>query len=378
VNKKVLAMVLVGGRGTRLHPITKRKAKPAVTFGGKYKLIDFVLSNLTNAAISTVGVITQYEPHSLMDYIEHGSSWDLDILSGGIRFLTPYTSYEGDRWQKGTAHAIRQHLRFIDQHDPEYVLVLSGDHVYKMDYNAMIDAHEKSGADFTIATFTPHDTLSRYGVLQVDDAHRVANFEEKPENPKGDSASMGVYVFNKNVLKEILSGELFDDFDFGHDIIPKALEEGYKIGAYHFAGYFRDVGTVESLFDANMDLLDHPEQLSLNDTKTLPVYTRSSDLPPHHIMDEGSVTNALIGDGCMVMGTVKHSILSQNIVVKNKSDIRDSLLFDNVTIGEEATLRNVIVLEGTVVLPKTKLDFDEVTVIDNEALWKLGDGQDEQ
>jgi len=378
VNKNVLAMVLVGGRGTRLHPITKRKAKPAVTFGGKYKLIDFVLSNLTNAAIHTVGVITQYEPHSLMDYIEHGSSWDLDILSGGIRFLTPYTSYEGDRWQKGTAHAIRQHLRFIDQHDPEYVLILSGDHVYKMDYNFLIDHHEKSGADFTIAAFTPHDSLSRYGVLEVDAADRVIRFEEKPDNPKGDYASMGIYVFNRDALKNILSGELFEEFDFGHDIIPKALLEGYTISAYHFQGYFRDVGTVKSLYEANMDLLDHPEYLALNDGKSLPVYTRSSDLPPHHIMEVDMVKNSLIGDGCMIMGKVDHSVLSQNIVVKNGAEVSDSLLFDNVTVGENARLQNVVVMEGTVVLPKTQLVFDEVTVIDNEALWKLGGGQDEQ
>ncbi len=378
MNKNVLAMVLVGGRGTRLHPITKRKAKPAVTFGGKYKLIDFVLSNLTNAAIHTVGVITQYEPHSLMDYIEHGSSWDLDILSGGIRFLTPYTSYEGDRWQKGTAHAIRQHLRFIDQHDPEYVLILSGDHVYKMDYNFLIDHHEKSGADFTIAAFTPHDSLSRYGVLEVDAADRVIRFEEKPDNPKGDYASMGIYVFNRDALKNILSGELFEEFDFGHDIIPKALLEGYTISAYHFQGYFRDVGTVKSLYEANMDLLDHPEYLALNDGKSLPVYTRSSDLPPHHIMEVDMVKNSLIGDGCMIMGKVDHSVLSQNIVVKNGAEVSDSLLFDNVTVGENARLQNVVVMEGTVVLPKTQLVFDEVTVIDNEALWKLGGGQDEQ
>ncbi len=369
---KAIAMVLVGGRGTRLQPITRRMAKPAVSFGGKYKLIDFVLSNLTNAAIDTVGVITQYEPHSLMDYIEHGSTWDLDLPDGGIHFLTPYTSYEGDVWQKGTAHAIRQHMRFIRSHDPEYVLILSGDHIYKMDYNHLIDVHAESGADFTISAFSPHDSLSRYGVLNVDDDNRVRDFEEKPKKPEGHYASMGVYVFNTEALKRILTDSLEEGFDFGKDIIPRALDEGYTINAYHFDGYFRDVGTIESLFEANMDLIDHPELLKLHDYKELPVYTRSSDLPPHHITTKEPLADVLIGDGCLVSGKIRRSILSNGVVVKDGAHVENSVLFQGATIGEGAVLKNAMILEDTLVMPGTELVYDEVEVIDNDRLWKLG------
>lgn len=373
---KAIAMVLVGGRGTRLHPITKRKAKPSVTFGGKYRLVDFVLSNLTNALLTTVGVVTQYEPYSLMNYIQHGATWDLDIPDGGIHFLTPYTSYEGDRWQKGTAHAVRQHQYFIDHYSPKYVLVLSGDHVYKMDYNKLIEAHEQSEAAVTLALFKPESDVSRFGVVEIDDDGCVRGFEEKPAQPKSDYASMGVYIFNRDALKNILNDERREAFDFGKDVIPKALDEGYLINSYIFEGYFRDVGTIKSLYRANMDLLDQPELLKLNDYKHLPLFTRSSDMPPHHIMRHDRVVNSYISDGCLVSGSVVHSILSNGVAIKEDAHVEDSIIHKNAVVGENARIRNAIILEDTIILPNTALEFDDVTVIDNETLWALGGGDD--
>jgi glucose-1-phosphate adenylyltransferase len=370
---RAVAMVLVGGRGSRLYPITKRKAKPAVSFGGKFKLVDFVLSNLTNAHFTAVGLVTQYEPYSLMNYIQHGATWDLDLPDGGIHFLTPYTSYEGERWQKGTAHAVRQHQYFIDHYNPEYVLILSGDHIYKMDYNELIDAHEASKADLTLGVFTPNDSLERYGVVNSDDQGKVTEFEEKPSVAKDNVyASMGVYVFNKDCLKTILNEASEEEFDFGKDVIPNALKARYDVRTYHFKGYFRDVGTIENLYQTNMDLLDHPEYLKLNDYKSLPLFTRSSDMPPHHVMRHDLIEQSLISDGCLVSGTIKHSILSNGVTIKEDAHVENSLVFSNAVVGEHSILKNAIVLEDTIILPNTELIFDEVTVIDNETLWALG------
>ncbi len=372
---ETIAMVLVGGKGSRLRPITERKAKPAVTFAGKYRLVDFVLSNLANTMINTVGIITQYEPHSLMDYIGLGSSWDLDVAEGGVHFLTPYTDIDGEKWQKGTAHAIRQHLHFVRTHDPAYVLVLSGDHIYKMDYRDLIKTHEKKGADFTIGIFTPHDSLSRYGVLTLDKEGFVEGFEEKPDEPRGDYASMGIYLFNRDTLEKILANGLEEGFDFGRDIIPKAIAEKYTIGAHEFQGYFRDVGTIESLYEANMDLIDHPERLMLNDYKNLPVFTRSSNLSPHHVIKKHGIADALISDGCMIEGKIRRSVLSGSVIVKSGASVEGSLLFAGVVVGEGAKVKNAIVLEETVILPDTELVFETPTVIDNERLWDLGGGR---
>jgi len=368
----VLAMVLVGGRGSRLNPITKRIAKPAVPFGGKYKLIDFVLSNLSNSFIRNIGIITQYQPHSLMQYIAHGSSWDLDVTEGGVQFLTPYTSYEGDEWQKGTAHAIKQHYHFIKQHDPDYVLILAGDHVYKMDYNQMLKTHQENNADITISAFRPQDDPSRYGILHCDNDNRVTAFYEKPEKPDSHLASMGIYIFNRKALENILSGHMEASFDFGADIIPQALKENYTVHAHIFNGYFRDVGTVKSLFAANMDLIDHPQYLRLNDYVELPLYTRSADYPPHHIIREETIEDSLISDGCLIEGHLKRCILSHNVTVKFGAALENTLLYPGVSVGENSVLKNVIVLDGTVILPNTRIVYDVPTVIDNESLWALG------
>ncbi len=375
MNVNVVAMLLVGGRGERLYPITKHKAKPAVCFGGKYKLIDFVLSNIANAGISTVGIITQYQPHELMAYIEHGASWDLDITDGGVQFLTPYTDDKGDNWQKGTAHAIKQHMHYVRQKDADIVLILSGDHVYKMDYEALIQEHINSEADMTIGAFEPHDDLSRYGIINTEN-NRVTGFEEKPENPNGTLASMGIYVFNKQTLETILADGLDAGFDFGKDIIPKALSEGYHLNSYHFDGYFRDVGTIESLFQANMDLIDHPEFLKLTDYKRLPLYTKSSHFPPHHIDLNVTLKDALISDGCLVAGHVTRSIISPDVTIGFESHIEDSLIYAHVRIGEHCHIKNAIILENTVIMKNTHIVFDHPTVIDNDRLWALGDEND--
>lgn len=369
-------MVLVGGRGTRLGKITKLTAKPAVSFGGKYKLIDFVLSNLSNSAINTLGIITQYEPYELLSYIEHGSTWDLDVNEAGVSFLTPYTSSSGELWQKGTAHSVFQHFRFIDQYDPDYVLILSGDHVYKMDYNKLINEHKLNNADITISTFEVNDDPKRYGILELNSEDLVVDFEEKPNNPKSNLASMGVYVFNREVLRNLLKDGDKSDFDFGHDIIPKAIRSNFKIYGYRFKGYFRDVGTIKSLYQANMDLLDHPYYLKVYDYNDFPILTKSSNLPPHHIIDSKKVVNSLISDGCLIRGEINHSILSSGILVNKGAVIKDSIIHSNVKIGANSVIEKAIVVENSVILANTILKFDEVTVVDNDYLWKMGESDE--
>ena len=370
---KTLAMVLVGGRGTRLERITLHTAKPAVSFGGKYKLIDFVLSNLTNSGIRKVGIITQYEPYELMNYIEHGSTWDLDVNDGGISFLTPYTNKDGDKWQKGTAHAIMQHFRYIEQNQPEDVLILGGDHIYKMDYSTMIEYHKSKDADLTIATFTPNDDLSRFGIVNAGEDDFVTSFEEKPKHPTSTTASMGIYIFKTDMLKKLLLTNADYNFDFGKDIIPLALQKEMRVLRYQFEGYFRDVGTVESLYDEHMNLLDNPQFLKIHDYKNMPIFTKSSNLPPHHIAIRTHVRNSMISDGCLIYGEVRHSILSSKVVVKKGAKIEDCIVFSDVKIGENAVVKNAIIMDDSVILADTQLIFDKVTVIDNDYLWKLGE-----
>jgi len=376
MKKRVVAMVLVGGRGSRLGRITKTTAKPAVTFGGKYKLIDFTLSNLSNSAINSIGIITQYEPYELLSYIEHGSTWDLDINEAGISFLTPYTSAEGELWQKGTAHSVSQHFRFIDQYDPKYVLILSGDHVYKMDYRKLINEHEKNNADVTISTFEVDDNPSRYGILSLDEFDVVQSFEEKPTNPKSNLASMGVYVFNREVLRNLLKKGDKSNVDFGHDIIPFALKSDFKVYGYRFKGYFQDVGTIDSLYKTNMDILDNPHFLKVYDYSDFPILTKSSNLPPHHIVDSKKISNCLISDGCLIYGEIEHSILSSGVLVNRGCTIKDSIIHSNVKIGANSIIENAIIVENSVILANSILKFDEITIVDNEYLWRMGDNNE--
>ena len=366
-------MVLVGGRGTRLGNITKHTAKPAVSFGAKYRLIDFVLSNITNSGIDTVGLITQYEPHDLMQYIQHGATWDLDVNDGGVSFLTPYTSFEGDAWQKGTAHAIMQHFRFIDQYHPEHVVILSGDHIYKMNYQNMIKEHIKNKADITIATFKVNKDASRFGILELDKNDKVISFEEKPEEPKSKLASMGVYVFKREVLKSLLIHADDGLFDFGKDIKPFAINRQLGIFGHRVEGYFRDVGTVEALFEANIDLIDNPQQLKLHEYVDFPVYTKSSNLPPHHIMHDSIVRYSLIADGCLISGNLDHCVISSGSVVKSDCYIKNTIIYSDVIINRGCVIENAIIMDGTVIQENSELKFDTVTIVNNELLWKLGD-----
>lgn len=363
--KRLVAMALVGGRGSRLGDITKHTAKPAVSFGGKYRLIDFVLSNLVHSNIDTVGLLTQYEPHQLMKYIGNGSTWDLDVNDGGITFLTPYTSKSGENWQKGTAHAIKQHLHFIDQYQASHVLILSGDHIYKMDYSALFETHIEKDADITIGAFKVKKDASRYGILEVGNDCRVLSFEEKPENPKTKNASMGVYIFKTQILKELVdhSDQLLD---FGKDVIPFALSKNYKVYGHRFKGYFKDVGTIKTLFEANMELIDNPQFLKLHEYKDFPIYTKSSNLPPHHITKSASVSKSLISDGCLIEGNLSHAILSSRCFIGKNTSIQDSILYENVRVMDHVTLRNCIVLENTEISAGSTYDFDEITVIDQD------------
>lgn len=373
MKKKVIAMVLVGGRGSRLKSITKHTAKPAVSFGGKYRLIDFVLSNVTNSHIDTVGLITQYEPHDLMQYISHGQTWDLDINDGGVAFLTPYSDINGDLWQKGTAHAIQQHIKYIDQYNPEHVLILSGDHIYKMNYDNLVNEHIKKGGDITISTFQVEKDPSRFGILELNEKNRVIGFEEKPKHPKSDLASMGVYVFKTSVLKELVSKTDDGLFDFGKDIIPFALSKELNVFGYRFNGYFKDVGTVNSLFETNMDLIDNPQYLKLHEYKDFPIYTKSGNLPPHHITLMADVKHSMISDGCLISGKLDHVIVSSGTVIKEGCDIKNSIIFHNATINSDCIIENAIITENTVIPENTELIFHEVTVVDNNLLWKLGE-----
>lgn len=368
MKKRVIAMVLVGGRGTRLGAITKDIAKPAVPFGAKYKLIDFVLSNLTNSNITTCGIVTQYEPLELMSYIGHGSTWDLDVNEGGISFLTPYASVEGHFWQKGTAHAIFQHTKYIEQYDPDHVLILSGDHIYKMDYQKMIKEHIKNNADITISAFSVYKNPSRYGIIESDEKNRIIGFEEKPEQPKSNQASMGIYVFKTKVLHELLSNDQQENFDFGHNVIPEALKQHKKVFVYKYGGYFQDVGTIKSLYQTNMDLIDNPQYLKLHEYVDFPVYTKSGNFPPHHISKNGKCINSLVSDGCLIYGIVDHSLISSGVLISENSVIKDSIIHQNAIIKENCFLKNVIIVKDTIVPRNTVLDFDEVTIISQEEL----------
>jgi len=293
VKKTLIAMILVGGKGTRLKEITKDTAKPAVSFGAKYRLIDFTLSNLTNSDIDVVGLVTQYEPYELMGYIGRGASWDLDRLDGGLFFLTPYAKNGDVMWQKGTAHAISQYFSFVKEYEANYVLILSGDQIYKMNYREMLKHHLTHNAMITIAgTRVAAEEASRFGIIEQDEEGLAKGFEEKPVHPKSNLASMGLYIFNTKVLEELLSNaDSEDSIDFGKNIIPRSIRDGLRVSVYEYEGYWRDVGTVESLFNANMDMLDDPQFLKLNVSKDLPVYSKSLNLPPHIVTSSGVVQN---------------------------------------------------------------------------------------
>ncbi|MCH4826418.1 glucose-1-phosphate adenylyltransferase [Planococcus halocryophilus] len=349
MNNKVVAMLLAGGQGSRLKSLTYTIAKPALPFGGKYRIIDFPLSNCTNSGIETVGVLTQYQPHVLHSYIGLGTPWDLDRRHGGVTMLPPFAEIDGNKWYAGTASAIYQNITFLQSCDPEYVLILSGDHIYKMDYEVLVDYHKEHDADVTISVLeVPWEEASRFGVINVDDQMKVLEFDEKPENPKSNLASMGVYVFTWKKLKEYLEADnLIEEssHDFGKDILPAMMENGEKMIAYPFKGYWKDVGTVDSFWEANMDLLDLNSGLNLHDSGWR-IYSSNPQLPPQVINRTGNVQSSMVNEGCVISGEVTKSIIFQKVVVEENAQISESVIMSGATVHKGAKLHRAIVPPG--------------------------------
>lgn len=378
VAKKCVAMLLAGGQGSRLGVLTKNTAKPAVPFGGKYRIIDFPLSNCTNSGIDTIGVLTQYKPLKLNSYIGIGQPWDLDRLNGGVTILPPYMKQTAGEWYSGTANAICQNIEFIEAYNPEYVLILSGDQIYKMDYSAMLAFHEEKNADVTIAILeVPWEDASRFGIMNTDEDNKIYEFVEKPKNPISNKASMGIYIFNWKKLREYLMEDqknLQSSNDFGKDIIPKMLQDGQQMYAFPFKGYWRDVGTIQSLWEANMDLLEESSELDLYDPAWR-IYSRNPVEPPHYIARGANVKSCIITEGGMIYGDVNHSVLFAGVTVGKGSMVRNSILMPNVKIGENTIIENAIIAENTVVgdncyigyspdsKERTNMDGNDITVI---------------
>ncbi|MBS6504013.1 MAG: glucose-1-phosphate adenylyltransferase [Clostridium sp.] len=350
--KEIVAMVLAGGQGSRLGILTKNIAKPAVPFGGKYRIIDFPLSNCSNSGIYTVGVLTQYKPLDLNSHIGIGDPWDLDRRDGGVSILPPYQEEKGGDWYKGTANAIYQNIEYVDRYDPEYVLILSGDHIYKMNYDNMLEFHKDNGADATIAVIdVPLEEASRFGIMNTREDNTIYEFEEKPSEPKSTNASMGIYIFNWVVLKKLLredENDLSSSNDFGKNIIPKMLNEGRRLIAYPFKGYWKDVGTIDSLWEANMDLLKIDNDLNLYDSEWK-IYSQNQVRPAHYIGEEAKIVNSLIVEGCIINGKIENSVLSQGVYVGKNTVIRDSVIMPNAQIGDNVVIDKAIVGSNAII-----------------------------
>ena len=350
--KKIVAMLLAGGQGSRLGELTKSMAKPAVPFGGKYRIIDFPLSNCVNSGIDTVGVLTQYEPLALNAYLGSGQAWDLDRMNGGVFVLPPYVSQQSGEWYSGTANAIYQNLPFIEQYAPEYVLILSGDHIYKMDYMRMLDYHIAHDAAATIAVLrVPMEEAHRFGIMNTDENGTIVSFEEKPKQPKSNNASMGIYIFNGKALRAYMERDDADETsenDFGKNIIPAMLAAGEKMVAYPFTGYWKDVGTIKSLWEANMDLLGDPPVLDLNDPSWR-IYTRNPVMPPHYVGTNATVRDTLVSEGCVVYGTTLHSVLFCGAHIDLDTTVEDSIVFPSARIGKNTRILKAIIGENAVI-----------------------------
>lgn len=345
----MLGMILAGGKGTRLGKLTQNQAKPAVPFGGRYRIIDFTLSNCVNSGVRDVGIITQYQPLTLNNHIGNGASWGLDGLNSSATILQPYTDSRGSKWFQGTAHAIYQNIDFIDRQDPEYLLILSGDHIYKMDYGLMLEDHIKNNASLTVAVIdVSMKEAHRFGIMKTDVSGRITEFCEKPEHPKSNHASMGIYIFNWKRLREVLTTAFStndDMIDFGKDVIPYYLKSDERVFAYPFSGYWKDVGTIDSLWAANMEFLDIDNALDLYD-RSWRIYSKDPIAPPQVITDNAEIDNSMVVDGCFVDGTVKHSILSTNVDVKKGAQIIDSVIMPGVKIGKNAVIKHAIIGEN--------------------------------
>ncbi len=352
LRKECVAMLLAGGQGSRLYALTSKIAKPAVTFGGKYRIIDFPLSNCVNSGIDTVGVLTQYQPLVLNDYIGNGQPWDLDRSFGGVHILSPYQAKKGSDWYKGTANAIYQNIPFLKRYNPEYVLILSGDHIYKMDYAAMLAAHKAMGADCTIASIeVPLSEASRFGILNTNADGSIYEFEEKPKKPKSTKASMGIYIFTAEKLYKYLeedNAKKVTSNDFGKDVLPAMLSAGEKMFAYDFEGYWRDVGTIASLYEANMDLLGEVPTFNIGDSQWR-MHSRNPIAPPHYLGKEAVMKNTLVSLGCEIDGKVENSVLSNNVIVENGAIVSGSIIFSGARIGKNAKVINSIIDENVVI-----------------------------
>lgn len=350
--KECVAMILAGGQGSRLGALTKNIAKPAVPFGGKYKIIDFPLSNCVHSGIYTVGVLTQYQPLELNTYIGNGNPWDLNRNDGGVYVLPPYQSQKAGEWYKGTANAIYQNLGFLEGFSPENVLILSGDHIYKMHYGKMLEAHKASGAAITIAVMpVPWEEASRFGIMNVDESGNIIEFEEKPANPKSNLASMGIYIFNYEILKKYLTEDENDPTssnDFGKNIIPKMLANHEKMLSWKFEGYWKDVGTVQSLWEANMDLLDDEPKFDLGDNEWR-IYSRNFALAPHYVGKNAKIENSTITEGCSINGEVVHSVISSAVHIGEGAVVKNSVIMPGAIIGKNAVIEKSVIGSGAII-----------------------------
>ena len=373
IKKECVAMLLAGGQGSRLYALTQDMAKPAVPYGGKYRIIDFPLSNCTNSGIDTVGVLTQYQPLVLNDSIGNGQPWDLDKLHGGVHVLPPYQTNAGASWYEGTANAIYQNMSFIERYDPEYVIILGGDHIYKMDYSKMLQFHKQHQADSTIAVLdVPMEEASRFGIMTCDEEGRVVDFTEKPKEPKSTLASMGIYIFTWKKLKQYLienENANSGSKDFGKDIIPAMLAAGERLFAYAFEGYWKDVGTLDSLWEANMDLLSPSVPLDLYD-KEWKIYSRNLNMPPQYIGDKASVENSMISEGSEINGTVDFSIIFSGAVVEENATVKYSIIMPGTVIKAGAVVEYAIVGEDCVIHENAKIGASPET-IENRDEWGI-------
>ncbi|MFW6267116.1 MAG: glucose-1-phosphate adenylyltransferase [Halanaerobium sp.] len=369
--EEMVAMLLAGGKGTRLGVLTKNIAKPAVPFGAEYRLIDFPLSNCTNSGITTVGVLTQYKPLVLNSYIGSGSSWDLDRHNGGVTVLPPYVKEGGGSWYKGTADAIYQNIEFIDIHDPEYVLVLSGDHIYKMDYAEMLNYHKTKNADITIGVLeVPWEETHRFGIMNTNQDQKIIEFQEKPENAKNNLASMGIYIFNWEYLRKYLIAEAEENDDsagdFGHDIIPKMMADQLNFYAYTFKDYWKDVGTIESYWQAHMDLLGDKPVLDLQDRNWI-IYSVNPNRPPQYLSEDAVVDNSMINKGTQIMGTVKNSVLFYGVKVAKNAVVENSVVLPNTRVGSGAEIKDSIIGRNVIIEQDAKIGLEK----ENEASDEL-------
>ncbi|PKM95093.1 MAG: glucose-1-phosphate adenylyltransferase [Firmicutes bacterium HGW-Firmicutes-1] len=376
VAKEMIGLLLAGGQGSRLGVLTNVTAKPAVPYGGKFRIIDFPLSNCINSGIDTVGVFTQYQPLELNAHIGIGKPWDLDRNNGGVTILSPYLKADSGEWFKGTANAVYQNIHYIDKSSPKYVIILSGDHIYKMDYSKMLDAHKKNDADATISVFeVPLEEADRFGIMNTDENNKVYEFEEKPKEPKNNLASMGVYIFTWEVLREYLIRDNQNpksDNDFGKNIIPMMLDEGCNMYAYEFSGYWRDVGTIQAYWESNMDLIERVPEFNLFE-RDWKIYTTNPVKPANFIGPTGSAKKSIIAEGCMVYGTVKNSIIFPGVYISEGAIIEDSIIMSNSVIGKNAHIVKSILSEKVMVGDDAKIGFGEDIVNeDKPAIYYCG------